>query len=113
MSYNRVIPRDLFNESKLLKCIGRLCLLIHDRQVPFNARIDDTGERFLIELNEDNNELHISNLEIIINKVKGIQFFIPYNSKDNYPLYCRFREEEYKVFYEGGNLHSDFIDFTK
>lgn len=24
MSYNRVCPRDLFNESKLLKCLGKL-----------------------------------------------------------------------------------------
>lgn len=32
--YQRVIPRDLFNEAKLLKCLGRLSLFIHDGKSP-------------------------------------------------------------------------------
>ena len=31
-NYTRVLPGDLFNEAKLLKCIGRLVLLIEDRE---------------------------------------------------------------------------------
>ena len=30
MSYTRETPRDLFNESKLLKCLGQLSLIIHN-----------------------------------------------------------------------------------
>ena len=32
MTYRRVLPRDLFNEAKLLKCLGQLALIIHDGQ---------------------------------------------------------------------------------
>ncbi len=31
MTYHRVLPRDAFNEAKLLKCIGKLTLLIEDK----------------------------------------------------------------------------------
>lgn len=30
MTYQRVIPRDFFNEAKLLKCWGQLALKLHD-----------------------------------------------------------------------------------
>ena len=35
--YERVIPRDLFNEAKLLKCVGLLVLKIHDGENPANV----------------------------------------------------------------------------
>ncbi len=43
--YTRVIPRDLFNEAKLLKCIGRLVLLIHDGDHN-NISFEHDGEPF-------------------------------------------------------------------
>ncbi len=30
MPYHRVLPRDLFNDANLLKCMGRLIMLIDD-----------------------------------------------------------------------------------
>jgi hypothetical protein len=40
IEYNRVIPRDLFNESKLLKCFGQLALLMHDGVIPGSIVFD-------------------------------------------------------------------------
>lgn len=31
MTYQREIPRDLFNEANLLKCLGQISLIAHDR----------------------------------------------------------------------------------
>lgn len=38
MSYFRVIPRDLFNEASLLKCYGRLAILLDDMRSPLGRR---------------------------------------------------------------------------
>lgn len=114
MEYIRVIPRDLFNESKLLKCIGRLALLILNNAVPNNIdiRIKETGKAFKITQNEDG-ELSIINYPI---KVNGeiMVFKTKYNSKDNYPLYCQTKEEEdFLVFNENGDFDIYFIDEFK
>ena len=39
MSYARVIPRDLFNEANLLKCLGKVALILMDR--PSDAEFDE------------------------------------------------------------------------
>ena len=47
--YKRVLPRDLFNEAKLLKCLGRLCLLIEDDMCKLEYDHDDEfAEGFVI-----------------------------------------------------------------
>ncbi len=113
--YKRVIPRDLFNESKLLKCIGRLSLLIHDFKIPCKMGLGGpamNGEPFKIALMDDNN-LTISNLEISINKKLHI-FKTTYNNKDNYPLFCQtFDYSEILVFDESGEFTQDFINYVK
>jgi hypothetical protein len=38
VSYFRVIPRDLFNEASLLKCYGRLAILLDDMRSPLGRR---------------------------------------------------------------------------
>lgn len=114
-NYQRVIPRDLFNESKLLKCIGRLCLLIHDFKTPCKMGIGGyamNGESFQIALMDDNN-LTISNLEISINKKLHI-FKTTYNSKNNHPLMCEISDySEILVFNESGEFTQEFIDYSK
>lgn len=62
--YQRVLPRDLFNESKLLKCIGQLVLLIHDGNCPNGLAFthhDEDDEPFIIRLMEDGH-LTITNI---------------------------------------------------
>lgn len=109
--YVRVLPRDLFNESKLLKCIGRLCLLIHDRQTPVEMSFEDTGESFAVGLLEEGS-LHISNLVICI-KGKPFLFKTTYNSKASYPLNLEYEYVDYLVFDEAGEFTEEFKEFCE
>jgi len=112
-TYQRVIPRDLFNEAKLLKCIGQVVLKIHDRQTPIRMGVIETGERFKIEL-LDEGYLFISNLDITILGEKYL-FKTTYNSKSNYPLFVEIQEDngpvDIQVFDENGNFDEEFINY--
>lgn len=61
-NYTRVIPRNFFNEAKLLKCFGKLSLAVLDCQTPPGIKIDihDTGAPFQIELTDDDYGSHAS-----------------------------------------------------
>ncbi len=118
MSYFRVIPRDLFNESKLLKCIGRLCLLIHDNKAPEELSFEETeeGDRFKIELIESG-ELFVSNLRFYvkgaINNDGIVTFKTAYNSKEPYPLFMEYCFDETKVFDDEGEFTEEFLNEIK
>ncbi len=112
MSYLRVIPRDLFNEAKLLKCLGRLALILHDGVgVPRGLTIqhDDTETKgFQIEQDESTGALYCANLECTF-RHRLIGLHAPYNSKDAYPLKFILGDEEGDVFTVGGTLSSEFL----
>lgn len=110
-SYSRVIPRDLFNEAKLLKCIGLVSLKILDNMTPVPMLIEDTGEPFEIGLMDDG-YLVIWNYQIYI-KDRVCTFKTQYNSKSNYPLFCQYEDCEYLVFDEKGNWEPEFIQFCE
>lgn len=110
MSYNRVIPRDLFNEAKLLKCLGQLALLIHDEVgIPRGLTIEHENpeDGFRIEQDDGTGALYCENLQC---SFKGRQIGLrhPYNSKDAYPLLFVLDDEEGSVFENNGALSSDF-----
>lgn len=114
MSYTRVIPRDFFNESKLLKCLGQLSLKIHDCKLPkgIEIEIEETDKPFIIELEENLGLLYVSNYEICVNNYI-IFFGTTYNSKDNYPLIAYTEYEEFRVFDEKGDFTDEFINKFK
>lgn len=107
--YTRVIPRDLFNESKLLKCIGQLVLLIHDGNRPNGLDFTHDDEPFDIRLMEDGH-LRIANIKFKING-KFVLFKTVYNRKSNYPLLCEHNYCEYEVFDDAGKYTEEFITF--
>lgn len=105
--YIRVIPRDLFNEAKLLKCIGQLTLFIHDgKGMGINFNHDD--EAFEIGLN-DEGSLSIRNIDFWIEDYRLI-FKTTYNSKRNYPLICETEDNEIDVFDDNGQFTEEFKD---
>lgn len=112
-SYERVVPRDFFNEGKLLKCMGRLALSILDCNVPdgLNIDIEENGEPFDIDLN-DSGELYVSNYPVTVNGADAF-FFTSYNSKRAYPFYCRINDTDYEVFTDEGLWHPDMIALAK
>lgn len=111
MSYYRVIPRDLFNESKLLKCLGQLSLVIHDMvKVPRGLSLELFAEEdgFRIEQDQDSGALFCANLECAC-AGKLVTLSCPYNSKDAYPLrYALDDDNEGRVFDDNGAPSDDF-----
>ena len=67
MSYQLVLPRDLFNQSKLLKCIGRISLYILDNMTPVDINICFSGkdDMFIIEQDPASGNLFIYNINIL------------------------------------------------
>ncbi len=115
--YFRVIPRDLFNESKLLKCVGKLVVAIEDKKTPIpNIGYGvNEGEPFKVALDEDNSCLTLLSVEISICRVIH-RFVTNYNSRLNYPLVVESKlpglEDAY-VFDEEGEFSEDFINYCR
>lgn len=119
MTYMRVIPRDLFNESKLLKCLGQLSLIAHDgldcrRQrverliVEFEEGLE--GDPFMIEQNEMSGALYCRTLRVEVNG-RLVSVASTYNSKSPFPL-C-FGDNEEPVFNDDGSLSDEFLAFAE
>jgi hypothetical protein len=103
-NYQRTLPRDLFNESKLLKGLGRLSLLIHDGLTPLDLKQEYDNKPFIICQDLDGN-LRVLNY-LVFNKSRPIDLFSKYNSKHNYTLYAMTNNdrEERLVFDEAGKF---------
>jgi len=100
--YTRVVPRDLFNEAKLLKCLGQLFLIYHDgvdankAGLPVGFRIehdDSESAGFSIVQNQDDGGLEVANINCSFCGFR-IRLYSSYNSRRAYPL-------NYDI--EGGN----------
>lgn len=113
-NYMRVIPRDFFNESKLLKCMGFLELAILDRKLPegINIEIEDSGDPFEIYLDEIWGILSVSNYPVTVNG-ETYQFGTTYNSKSNFPFVVIKDDIDIEVFDENGKFTQDFIESFK
>lgn len=108
MSYQRVIPRDLFNEANLLKCYGHLYILTEGNP---NAHFaEDFVDSFDI-VQDDDGGLIVQNLPFVI---RGVEYELrrPLNSRRPWPLYARLANdvdfEDVEVFDDHGNLTPEF-----
>lgn len=123
MSYRREIPRDLFNEAKLLKCLGQLALKLkydptsrwpteiwHVTQCDDDEEDDITRPGFEIRQRPDDGSIYCDNLEV---KCCGhvLGFYSPLNSRQPYPLVCSRPDGEDAVFTDDGALSPEFIRF--
>lgn len=110
-SYQRVVPRDFFNEGKLLKCMGILALAILDNTVPknINIEIDENGNSFEIILDEMWNILYVANYPITING-NGYLIGTNYNSKDPLPFVVVYEDYEIEIFDSTGSFSEEFIE---
>lgn len=111
--YNRVLPRDLFNEAKLLKCIGHLIIMIQENREPASCKMSYSDllipDRFDVALLPEGS-LVIQNLGIAVNR-KPYIFKTTYNSKANFPLFVQHKDADYRVFDEEGKWDSEFHEF--
>jgi hypothetical protein len=102
-NYQRVIPRDLFNEASLLKCLGRFWIET-ERFQPKWVKIEHDGEPFDI-LQDQDGATYVLNVEITINGVTCYAFR-PLNSREPWPLWLSIDgdSEPIEVFTESGEL---------
>lgn len=102
MSYLRVLPRDAFNEGNLLKCIGRLTLLIEDRLAPDWTFEYDNGP-FEIEQSQDDGSIYVSNIAFTF-RGERVRLFRPLNARGSFPVYAVSELAEFAVFDDAGDL---------
>lgn len=86
MSYFRVLPRDLFNEANLLKCLGQLALIAHDRGRPDQISVITSGGAFNIAQREEDGSIYCANVQIIIRN-RRFEHRRPLNSREPWPLW--------------------------
>jgi hypothetical protein len=111
MSYTRVIPRDLFNEAKLLKCLGQLALLLHEGKGirwPLWLVFADPEKGFVIDQNTASGGLFCTNLTLYLKEMEVCLFSV-YNSKSPFPLlFDGGNDGEGDVFNDDGSLSEEF-----
>lgn len=106
--YDRVLPRDLFNEAKLLKCVGQLVLCIEDAITPPGLTFEHDEEPFQIYLLEDGH-LFIQNIWFFIND-QPLFFKTIYNSRRAFPLLLEYEGVEYFVFDDNGSFTEECLE---
>lgn len=111
--YQRVIPRDLFNEAKLLKCLGQLALFVHDGVRIGNLRFEADGSEFLIDQRDSDGGLYVYQGIVFYTESAGaLILYSRYNSKDFYPLLCEVDNNTTLTVFDGtGNITSEFRAF--
>ena len=106
--YSRVIPRDLFNESNLLKCMGRLYICLEGEGM---AALDNDGGAFHVEQDESG-DIFIANVWLTV-RDEPVHLSRPLNSRESWPLYAMDNAEgiNIEVFDNSGNLTEEFKEF--
>lgn len=112
MTYERVLPRDLFNEANLIKCIGKIVLMIEDCDVN-DLQYHYDGEEFYINQNPYDGSTHISNIEFwTVGKENNRQVFFTrsLNSRAPWPITACVGDDEFDVFSKDGEFILDLPD---
>jgi len=102
MTYLRVLPRDLFNESKLLKCVGKIALLVEDGRIDGLTMEQDCYDGFQIEQDENSGNIFISNICFFDSAGREAFFYTGLNSKEHWPLILTYRDQEYFPLNDSG-----------
>lgn len=110
MTYTRVIPRDLFNEGDLLKCLGRLSIVL-ENHAGHDARLRHRHDTGPFNIDQDPSDGSIS-CENVLLKVgsQNVHLFRPLNSRTPWPLWARFDVEDVEVFDQAGSMTDEFRD---
>lgn len=111
MSYVRVLPRDLFNEADLLKCMGRLWIEL-DRLGTSRARIvEEDVPSFVIEQDDSDGSIYVSNVTF---EVDGVVHRLrrPLNARRAHPLMDLGPDDDFdpiRIFEDEGSLSDEFM----
>lgn len=108
MTYTRIIPRDLFNDANLLKCLGKLWIELENR-FPGVFVTEYVEGGFDIRQYESTGETYCDNVFLMV-RGDVIKPTRPMNSRDPWPLYVTDPEtfDEISVFEDDGKLTDEF-----
>lgn len=114
MTYLRVIPRDLFNESSLLKCYGKLWLELEKQSTPLGALHQSDGAApFDVQQDEGSGAIFLANVWLEVGR-QQYTLSRPLNSREPWPLYVESEDlpdfDPVAVFNDDGTLTADFLD---
>ncbi len=107
MTYKRVLPRDLFNEANLLKCLGQLTLLIEDNMLQ-GVLYHYDGDVFRIEQSDADGSIRCTNIEFWLAGHAKINMVRPLNSRAPWPLLAEIGDNVYEVFDANGKISAEF-----
>lgn len=108
MTYTRVIPRDLFNEANLLKCLGRLWIAFEGTSLPVCLEGPKPGATFRIEQDQSDGSIFVENVRLLV-QGEFWPLYRPLNSRDTWPLWTETPDgETLEVFTNGGELSEEF-----
>lgn len=116
MTYQRMIPRDLFNDANLLKCYGQLYIKLTESGIEHSAKLLDDlcQDGFNIEQNPNSGATSLNNVILLID---NMTYWLerPLNSRDSWPLYVVGNDADgdtdpIPVFDDNGNLSSEMIE---
>jgi hypothetical protein len=109
VSYIRVIPRDLFNEANLLKCLGQLYIKIDSVGLSHIAQFsEESVSEFRIVQDESDGSIFVGNLQFWI-RDKFYHLSRPLNSRQPWPLYISRGDDTFPVFDDDGTLSIEMI----
>jgi hypothetical protein len=114
MSYRREIPRDLFNEASLLKCLGHLSIKLETAGAPKAELIGPRiGEGFIIDQDQASGSISCLNAPLMLRGERCV-LSRPLNSREPWPLWLEAIGietliEEIEVFTQDGELSDEFL----
>lgn len=108
-NYTRVLPRDLFNEAALLKCLGRLALYVTDglcQPLSLSDMPQATGFEVLQDLCDGS--IYCPGVLFWVGDCR-LDFVSPLNSRRPWPLLLRQPpQDDVQVFGDHGQLSAEF-----
>lgn len=109
MSYMRVIPRDLFNEANLLKCLGQLYIKIESVGLTHVAQFSEGHlSHFEIAQDPSDGSIYVANLQFLV-RDRNWHLSRPLNSREPWPLYASRGDDVVPVFDDDGTLSIEMI----
>lgn len=107
--YHQIFPRDLFNQAKLLKCLGQLILKLENSHLKIDFK-DNLTDSINIEQDYSDGSIFASNVPFTLHSNgNSLKFYTPYNTKEAYPLMLLWNDDEIEVLNNGGNFSNDFL----
>lgn len=117
MNYSREIPRDLFNEGRLLTELGHLSIAILNNKDwiadVLSMELENETSGFNIKQDENSGNIRVSNLSLkILSNLDHVDLYTNCNCKDKNALVFEYGEHSGDVF-NGSEYSERFADFLE